>query len=101
MTIDQYEKTSFTFDGKTRDVFRRGTGPAVIVIAEMPGHHPRCRSKFADGLSTSDARRCCRICSVMPGRAMTAGYAMSSMLLPACVSPRLHACWATGRTSLP
>lgn len=35
-----FERTSFTHDGKARDVFRTGTGPAVIVIAEMPGITP-------------------------------------------------------------
>jgi len=30
----------FTFDGETRDVYRRGSGPAVIVMAEIPGITP-------------------------------------------------------------
>ena len=35
--LHDFEHTTFTHDGKTRKVFRLGTGPAVIVIAEMPG----------------------------------------------------------------
>jgi dienelactone hydrolase len=40
-TLSDFEKTTFTHDGKTRDVFRKGTGPAVIVIAEIPGITPK------------------------------------------------------------
>ena len=45
--LDGYEKDTFTFDGKTRDVFRKGAGPAVMVIAEMPGITPKVLD-FAD-----------------------------------------------------
>src|SRR4051812_20189983 len=39
--LSDFERTTFTFDGKTRDVFRKGTGPAVIVMAEIPGITPK------------------------------------------------------------
>jgi dienelactone hydrolase len=39
--VPDFETTQFTFDGKTRDVFRRGSGPAVIVIHEVPGITPQ------------------------------------------------------------
>ena len=39
--LDDFEKTSFTHDGKTRTVYRKGTGPAVIVMAEIPGITPK------------------------------------------------------------
>jgi dienelactone hydrolase len=39
--LDGYDEDRCTFDGKTRAVFRTGTGPAVIVIAEVPGITPR------------------------------------------------------------
>ena len=39
--IDGFTQTTFTHDGKERDVFRRGEGPAVIVIAEIPGITPK------------------------------------------------------------
>ena len=38
--LHDFETTSFTHEGKTRTVFRKGTGPAVIVMAEMPGITP-------------------------------------------------------------
>ena len=39
--LEGFEKTTFTHGGKTRDVYKKGTGPAVIVIAEMPGITPK------------------------------------------------------------
>jgi dienelactone hydrolase len=39
--VPNFERTQFTADGKTRDVFRRGAGPAVIVIHEVPGITPQ------------------------------------------------------------
>lgn len=39
--LTDFERTTFTHDGTTRDVFRLGAGPAVIVIAEMPGITPK------------------------------------------------------------
>ena len=38
--LKDFTKESFEADGKRRDVFRIGTGPAVIVISEMPGITP-------------------------------------------------------------
>lgn len=40
MTIPGFTTTSFTALGKTRDVYRRGSGPAVIVMSEVPGITP-------------------------------------------------------------
>jgi len=35
-----FDHSMFTHDGRAHEVFRAGTGPAVIVIHEMPGLHP-------------------------------------------------------------
>ena|SRR5205823_4769616 len=39
--LADFERTEFTAEGKTRDVYRIGSGPGVIVISEMPGITPR------------------------------------------------------------
>ena len=104
-TLSDFERTTFTHDGTTRDVYRQGSGPAVIVIAEMPGITP----KVADF-----ARRVVGIgcTAVMPhlfgvpgrevspqsmGKLKMAG-AMASSAVPACIS-RDFTAFATGRTS--
>jgi dienelactone hydrolase len=39
--LDGYSRTRFTAEGKTRTVYRTGTGPGVVVISELPGITPR------------------------------------------------------------
>lgn len=39
--LDDFTRTAFTAAGSTHDVYRAGSGPAVIVIAEMPGVTPK------------------------------------------------------------
>ena len=100
--LDDFEKTTFTHDGKTRDVFRTGEGPAVIVIAEMPGITP----KVAEFARTVAGIGCTAVLPHLfgdPGRDPTPGgkpkpaYLLSSMV-PACVSSEFTV-WATGKTS--
>ena len=45
--LTTYETATFTDAGKTRTIFRKGTGPAVIVISELPGISPMVLG-FAD-----------------------------------------------------
>jgi dienelactone hydrolase len=39
--LEGFEESTFAHDGVSRRVFRAGTGPAVIVIHEVPGLHPQ------------------------------------------------------------
>lgn len=101
--LADYERTSFTDDGKTRTVFRRGTGPAVVVIAEMPGITPKV-VEFADRVAAIGCTAVLPHLFGVPGRDPVArgrtrlvGYGLSS-LVPACVS-REFTILATGRTS--
>ncbi len=38
--LEDFEKGTFTHTGTTRDLYRLGQGPAVIVMAELPGITP-------------------------------------------------------------
>src|SRR5436853_1393372 len=89
--LSDFERSAFTHNGKTRDVFRKGTGPAVIVIAEMPGISPKVL-EFADRVV---AIGCTAVLPHLFGRPgfdvneagtmATARYLLSSMV-PACIS---------------
>jgi len=101
-TLADFERGSSTHLGTTRDVFRTGSGPAVIVIAEMPGITP----KVADFAREVAAIGCTAVLPHLfgqpgrdpaPGGRPDARYMVSSMV-PACVS-REFTVWATGRTS--
>lgn len=101
--LSSYERTTFTHHGKTRDVFRKGTGPAVIVMAEMPGITPKVL-EFADRVV---AIGCTAVLPHLFGRPgydieqastpAAIGYMVSSMI-PACIS-REFTTLASGRTS--
>lgn len=85
-----FATTTFTYDGKTRDVFRSGTGPAVIVNAEMPGITPKV-IEFAKRVETIGCTVYLPHLFGVPGRDPLAGgmaravpYVLSSMV-PACV----------------
>ena len=100
-----FERSSFEARGKRRDVLRAGTGPAVIVIAEMPGITPKVL-EFAQRVVGIGCSAVLPVLFGKPGRdpnpeahgmARSAAYLLSS-LVPACVS-REFVVWATGRTS--
>jgi dienelactone hydrolase len=86
--------TEETFDGKP--VFRRGDGPAVIVIHEVPGITPRVA---AFGREVADAGMTAVLPSLFgtPGKPMSAGYALGTVVR-GCVSSEFST-WALGRTS--
>ncbi len=44
--LDDFAKEEITFEGATKRVYRSGSGPAVIVMAEMPGISPHV-ARFA------------------------------------------------------
>ncbi len=103
--MGEFEHTTFAHDGKTRDVFRLGDGPAVIVIAEMPGISPKVVSfarRVADLGCTAVLPHLFGIPGKDPapnGKASLAGtLQMVSSLVPACAS-REFVAMATGRTS--
>ena len=103
LTIDDFEAGTFTYGGKQRTVFRRGDGPAVIVIAEMPGLSPKVL-RFAGWVADLGCTAVVPHLFGVPGKDPTKGNPLAlvantlSTIGPACIS-REFATWATGRTS--
>lgn len=91
-----YAKATFTFEHKTRDVYRKGEGPAVLVFAEMPGITPKVID-FADRVVELGCTAVVPHLFGEPGAAVSAGRLIRA-LAPACVSKEFSA-WATGKTS--
>ena len=96
MVLADYEVGSFTHDGTTRTVYRRGTGPAVVVLAEMPGITPRV-VQFADRVVELGCTAVLPHLFGVPG-APPSPVAYARAIAPACVSREFGA-WALGRTS--
>lgn len=95
-SLDAYAVEPFTWQGKTRDVYRRGTGPAVIVLAEMPGITPEVIA-FADRVVDLGCTAVLPHLFGVPG-AEASAVTTARAIAPACVSKEFSA-WATGRTS--
>ncbi len=94
--LEGFTESSFTHDGLTRPVFSAGSGPAVIVIHEIPGLHP---GVAAFARRVVDVGFSVRMPSLFgtPGREVSAGYAAST-LARACVAREFTA-FALDRTS--
>ena len=103
--LSGFERTSFTHGGTARDVLRRGEGPAVIVMAEIPGITPKVL-EFAERVA---AIGCTAVLPVLfgdPGRdpapaahgRLRSGAYFASAFAKVCVS-REFTVLATGRSS--
>jgi dienelactone hydrolase len=84
MTLEGFEETTFTHDGKTRSVYRRGKGPGVVVMHEIPGIYPAVAT-FATRVADAGFTVAMPHLFGVVGRPLSSGYLASSML-GACVS---------------
>ncbi|MCU1401192.1 MAG: hypothetical protein JWN62_4301 [Acidimicrobiales bacterium] len=87
---------SFSAAGYTRDTYRRGTGPAVIVIHEIPGITPLVAA-FAEEVVAAGFTVVMPSLVGTPGKPMSGGYTAASFGR-VCVA-REFASWALDRTS--
>ena len=101
--LESFTVAPFSHDGATHDVYRKGEGPAVIVITEMPGISPLVLG-FADRVVALGCTAVLPDLFGTAGRDPTAGsafqntmYGLGSMV-GACIS-REFTVLATGRTS--
>ena len=91
-----FERSTFTHDGKTRDVYRIGSGPAVVVIAEVPGITPDV-AEFGRRVAALGCTAVLPRLFGEPGKPASGGYIMQS-LAPACISKEFH-CFALRKAS--
>ncbi len=94
--IDTWVKSSFTAAGLTRDVYRRGSGPGVVVVHEIPGITPKVLA-FADDVVAAGFTVVLPSLVGKPGREVSGRYLASSML-QVCVA-REFTTWALKETS--
>jgi dienelactone hydrolase len=84
MALEGFEETTFTHDGKTRSVYRRGKGPGVVVMHEIPGIYPAVVS-FATRVADAGFTVAMPHLFGVVGRPLSGGYLAGSML-GACIS---------------
>jgi dienelactone hydrolase len=96
VTLEGFELGTFSALGTERDVYRRGSGPAVIVIHEIPGITPLVAGF---GREVADAGMTAVLPSLFgtPGKPMSLGYVAGSFTR-ACIS-REFTTLGLGKTS--
>jgi dienelactone hydrolase len=96
VTLDGFERTTFSHDGLEREVYRGGSGPAVVIIHEIPGLHP---GVIAFAQRVMDAGFTAYLPNLFgtAERPLSSGYILGSAL-KACVAKEFTV-FATGRTS--
>jgi dienelactone hydrolase len=95
--LDTYERFTFDDGRWTRPVYRKGSGPAVIIIHEIPGLHPLV-IRFADRVVAAGMTVYMPSLFGAPGREVSANYAIGTMLKTLCIRREFTA-WATDRSS--
>ncbi|MGA0117860.1 MAG: dienelactone hydrolase family protein [Ilumatobacteraceae bacterium] len=84
MALDGWSKGSFTAATFTRDTYRKGAGPVVIVVHEIPGITPAVE-RFANDVVGAGFTVVMPDLVGTPGKEVSAGYTISSML-KVCIS---------------
>jgi dienelactone hydrolase len=94
--LNGWIKGSFTAAGITHDTYRKGSGPLVVVVHEVPGITPKVAA-FAEDVVSAGFTVVMPDLVGTPGQEMSNGYAMSS-LVKVCVSKEFTA-MARNKTS--
>jgi dienelactone hydrolase len=84
-----YEKTYFEAGPWRRPVYRKGSGPAVIIIHEIPGLHPGV-FKFADHVAAAGMTVFLPSLFGEPGKPVSRGYVLGSILGAICIRREFH-----------
>jgi len=95
--LASYERFDFDDGRWTRPVFRRGSGPAVIVIHEMPGLHPLV-VRFADRVAAAGMTVYMPSLFGEPGRPVSVPYVLVEIAKAICIR-REFSIWAANRSS--
>ncbi|MGH0035815.1 MAG: dienelactone hydrolase family protein [Myxococcota bacterium] len=88
MALDGFSEDRFSHDGRERSVFRRGEGPGVVVMHEIPGITPEV-ARFARIVADDGFSVYLPHLFGTPGRPLGGGYAVGQMAR-ACISREFH-----------
>ncbi len=86
--LDGFDEGTRSYRGTTRTVYRRGEGPAVLVMHEIPGITPQVAG-FARAVADAGFRVELPQLFGTPGKAISGGY-VAGQMLRACISREFH-----------
>jgi dienelactone hydrolase len=95
--LSDFDQFGFTAGPYTRRVYRKGTGPGVIIIHEMPGLHPLVLD-FARTVSSAGMTVFCPSLFGRPGKPFGRVYLTSESLMTVCLR-REFTVWSADRSS--
>lgn len=95
--LANYREFAFTSGPWTRPVYQRGSGPAVIIIHEIPGLHPLV-VRFADRVAEAGMTVYLPSLFGEPGRPVSTGYGLRVMANAICIRREFNV-WSAGRSS--
>jgi dienelactone hydrolase len=98
MALDGYARSDFTDGGVTRPVYRRGAGPGVVIIHEVPGITPPVEA-FATRVASAGFTVFVPHLFGTPGKPLSVGYALGQMVR-ACISREFHVLAARGSSPI-
>ena len=97
--LADYQSFPFTHGRWTREVFRRGTGPAVIIIHEIPGLHEGV-VRFADHVAAAGMTVFLPSLFGKPGKPVSIPYAIGEMVAGICIRREFHVWAGTGSSPI-
>jgi dienelactone hydrolase len=86
--LEDFTETRFTALDSERTVYRRGTGPGVLVMHEIPGITPEV-ADFARRVSDAGFTVAVPVLFGTPGQELSGGY-LAKQMVRACVSREFH-----------
>lgn len=86
--LDGFDATQFTYQGETKTVYRRGAGPGVVIMHEIPGITPEVAG-FARRVADAGFTVAMPDMFGTPGKPMGVPYALEQMAR-ACISREFH-----------
>lgn len=95
-SLSDFTTSSFTYQGKTKLLYRKGSGPGVVIIHEIPGITPQV-ADFARRVAEAGFTTVLPVLFGTPGKPMTAGYTVG-VIASVCISQEF-ACFAAKRSS--
>lgn len=95
-TLADFTIGSFTYHNETKPIYRKGHGPGVVIIHEIPGITPQV-ADFARRVADAGFTSVLPVLFGTPGKPMTVGYAIGQ-IVRACISNEFY-CFATKQSS--
>lgn len=95
--LSTYAESSWDDGRWSRPIYRKGSGPAVIIIHEMPGLHPQV-VRFADRVAAAGMTVVMPSLFGEPGRPLSRSYAAREFFMGLCIRREFNV-WRAGRSS--